>query len=524
MRRTTVYTALALVAGVACTEIPYEDTRPPLRTFAVQVSPSSPLGTRESPLPFPSAEPARVELTLEALDEQGALLADFNGAARITVVPGEVDATQRRVRFVDGRATTTAEFRFSYGETRIWVEDSGEDLATDCANGLDDDLDGVSDAADPDCQQPEGRLASARATLAVGLSPSMFFAEPRIHDVQSSPRCTTDSPLGGQNVTIDQGQSARLVVTGTTQSGLYVTDLSGPASGYNAVFLFTFSNPGGVKPGDRLCSIAGNVAEFIGNSQLNFPSFVNGDPTRGIAGEAQGVVPCRPNEPDLAGADAVPPPHVLTASDVTGENASPPADFYRVCGPGDTVIPGLDDPTDCAAARAALPADVRRSSPIDCARDNFAMEPWEHSLVAFENVTLGTRFEDCDTNGDGFIARDPGNAEGLCEEACTADPLCTVDVSLEKFGQFAAGVDCTPAPTASPDAAPTSGFVCAAKIFISTRDTLGKSGYDILQHKGERLARIVGHLRQTQPGAGVDTIWIVEPRAIEDFVSAVEAP
>ena len=38
------------------------------------------------------------------------------------------------------------------------------------------------------------------------------------------------------------------------------------------------------------------------------------------------------------------------------------------------------------------------------------------------------------------------------------------------------------------------------------------------------LARIVGHLRQTQPGAGIDTLWIVEPRAIEDFVPAVEAP
>ena len=59
---------------------------------------------------------------------------------------------------------------------------------------------------------------------------------------------------------------------------------------------------------------------------------------------------------------------------------------------------------------------------------------------------------------------------------------------------------------------------------MSTRDTLGKSGYDVMEHVGEDLAAVVGHLRQTQPGAGVDTIWIVEPRSPEDFVPVVEAP
>jgi hypothetical protein len=521
--------ALLLLGLLGCGETAYDEQRGPMRAFDVRIVEGTPLGTEAEPLPFPSAEPARIPLVLEARDADGKLLEAYNAAALLSVVPGRIDETGRRVKFVGGRAEVTAEFRFSYGPTRIWIEDAGEDFTLDCANGLDDDLDGVLDAADPDCQQPEGKRPEAKATLAVGLSAPLYFSVPRIRDLQYSPRCTTDSPLGGENLTIDQGESGRLIVTGTTQSGLYVTDLAGPEGGYNSVFLFTFSNPGGVKPGDRLCTIAGNVAEFIGNSQLNFPSFVNGNPERGTSVEGQSIVPCAPNASEVAGAAGLPTPHLLGPDDVTGKASQVPPDFYRVCGPGDTPIPGLDDATDCDAARSALPAEIRRQSPIDCARDNFAMEPWEHSLVTFQNVKLGTRFEVCDLNDDGSISRGGGNPEGVCDEECNADPLCTNALSLEQFGQFAAGLDCVPVDPAAPPVAgeapaPASGFRCAAKVYVSTRDTLGKSGYDVMEHVGEDLAAVVGHLRQTQPGAGVDTIWIVEPRSPEDFVPAVEAP
>jgi hypothetical protein len=515
-----------LVAG--CGERAYEETRPPLRAFRVAFTGDTARGTAADPLPFPSAVPARVTLALTA---GGKRLASYNGRAVVSVVPGEIDATQRRVQFVNGvpASPVTVELRFSYGETNVWVEDLGEDVLTECDNGLDDDGDGLKDLADPDCQRASSPV-SAKATLATGISDALFFAEPRIRDLQFSPRCTTDTPLGGQNVNIDTGT---LICTGTTQSGLYVTDLAGGPEGYNSVFLFTFSNPGGVKRGDRLCSIAGNAAEFIANTQLNFPSYQNARADRRAILEGQTYVPCNPPEPERTGEGAMPLPHVLTADDVNGTAAVVPPDFYRVCGLGDTPIEGLEDPTDCEAARQATRDIPREQQLIDCRRDNFAMEPWEHALVAIEDVTIGNRFENCDVNGDGSISRGEGDPEGACDEECGLDPLCTNLLSLEQYGQFAAGLGCTDAPPAAgadagpsdADAgagdAPAAAATCAAKVYISTRDTLGKSGYDVRKHEGEKLARIVGHLRQTQPGAGVQTIWVIEPRAPEDFVSGV---
>ncbi len=236
--------------------------------------------------------------------------------------------------------------------------------------------------------------------------------------------------------------------------------------------------------------------------------------------------------PERTGVDALPEPHVLTAEDILGTSAPwSPTTSIGCAGPGDTPIPGLMDPTDCAEASQATRNVPRNEQKIDCKRDNFAMEAWEHGLVAVENVTIGDRFANCDLNGDGRITRgaDDTLGEDACDKACGEDPLCTNLLSLEQYGQFAAGLDCVEAPPAGdadagvpdPSDAGTPAAQCAAKIYISTRDTLGKSGYDVKKHAGEKIARIVGHLRQTQPGAGIQTIWVIEPRSPEDFVSGV---
>lgn len=508
--------ALAAALLWACGEESYDPPAPQVRAFRVELTEDFPRGTPDDPLPFPSAIPARVPVKLTALGPDGAPFVGYQGVARLDVAPGVIPATGRRVRFVDGEAKATAEIRFAYGPTRIWVEDVGEDPAADCANEADDDGDGLADVRDPDCQKLPDAPAAARATLATGISETLHFAPPRIRDLQFSPRCTTDTPLGGENVTIDHGT---LIVTGTTQSGMYVTDLAGEPGGYNSVYLFTFSNPGDVRRGDRLCSIAGNAAEFIGNTQLNFPSFVNADTNRNGRIDEDDLVPCDLPRPDLGGPEAVPDPVVLTPAHVNGELGEVPAEFYLYCLPGDEPVPGLADPTDCQAARRgierALGRERARRSRVDCRRDNFAMEPWEHALVAFDDVTVSTRFEVCDTNGDERIDRSPGSPEGACEEDCNADPLCTIQLSLKQYGQFGAGLGCTGAGDA---------VTCAAKIYVATRDTLGGSGYDAQAHAGERYARVVGHLRQTQPGAGVETIWIVEPRFIEDFIRGEPQP
>ncbi len=520
---------IGLTLAFGCSHTDYDPGAPAVSAFQVEFATNAASGTEAEPLPFPSAVPAEVTITALAVDASGEVF-PYNGRARVSVVPGELVGGDR-VRFIDGLAwSATAgtcaagcaeaelcdeetdrclapglvvRWRFSFGETFVWVEDVGEDGKLDCHNDLDDDADGLVDGFDPDCN-PEAD--GPRATLATGISPPLYFARPRIRDLQFSPRCTTDTPLGGQNVNIATGS---LVVTGTTQSGMYVTDLEGPEGGYNSVYLFTFSNPGDVRRGDRLCSISGNAAEFIANTQLNFPSFVNADTNRNGKIDDGDLALCVLDDPERIGPDAVPEPVLLTPTDLLGEQRAPTEDFYLVCGPDGGVIPNLQDPADCQSVRGALSREDLRASPVDCARDNFLMEPHEHALVAFDDVTISTRFVVCDTNGDGRIDR-RGGSEGGCEEDCTDDPLCTVRLNLELFGQFAAGLGCS---SIDPP-------VCDGKIFVSTRDTLGGTGYDAEQHVGERYERVNGHLRQLQPGAGVPTTWILEPRFIEDFVTS----
>lgn len=525
---------LPLLLALGCSHESADQRPDQVAAFRVVLATNTPAGSPDEPLPFPSAIPARVTLTAVAVDVAGDPF-PYNGRATISVVPGEL-VTEQRVRFIDGVAwspTATAcsagcadadtcdadtgrcltrgievGWRFSFGQTHIWIEDNGEDSLADCHNELDDDLDGLVDGLDPDCL---GGAEGPRATLATGISQPLHFARPRIRDLQFSPRCNTDTPLGGQNVNISTGT---LVVTGTTQSGMYVTDLSGPEGGYNSVYLFTFSNPGDVRRGDRLCSISGNAAEFIANTQLNFPSFENADTNRNGEIDDGDLVPCELDEPERIGLAAVPEPKLLTPGDLASTERAPTDDFYLVCAPDGGPIEGLDDPSDCQSVLDALSFEELRRSPVDCARDNFVMEPYEHALVAFDDVTVSTRFVKCDLNDDGRIER-RGGQEDECEEDCQNDPLCTVRLNLEQFGQFAVGLGC---------ATVDEQVVCDGKIFVSTRDTLGGTGYDAEMHPGEHYSRVVGHLRQLQPGAGVPTTWILEPRFIEDFTSPEATP
>lgn len=461
---------MGALCAIACTNTPFEpENTGAVATFKVELA-NVAENSAESPLPFPSTTPATVDLIVEAVTADGTTLGSYNGAARIRVVPGSIVGGEDRIQLENGRGRVTVAFRYSFDKTRIWVEDVGEDVSSivECTDGLDNDADGLLDQFDPDCQQggiAEPGKPDQVATGATGISTEMYFAKPQIRDVQFSPQCTTDTPLGGQNVTIETGA---LIVTGTTQSGMYVTDLTGPEGGYNSLYLFTFSNPGDVKRGDRLCSIAGNAAEFIANSQLNFPSFVKVE-------ELGRMAVCDPALPDLKGEAGIPDPVVLTAADVAGTSdaaATPEGEFYRFCGEHNRELTGLDDWSDCMAARGTMERDEQRASPIDCARDNFAMEANEHALVAVENVVTSQRFVRCDLNDNGRIERGRGSAEGDCDRECADDPLCSVRLNVEGFGQFSAGIDCT-------DADPP---VCAGRVFVSANDTIGGSAFADMAH------------------------------------------
>ena len=175
------------------------------------------------------------------------------------------------VRLSDGRATgVRVTIAKAYGDARIWVEDlgfvPGTALGSACGNGLDDDDDGRVDyGEDPGCAFSNDDTETG-GSHAVGLSPALYYANPRIADVQGM---ASESPLLGRSVTIDGGE---MVVVRVSVDGLYVTDV-GETRGYDSLFAYNFNTPQGVRVCDRLIALAGIVGEFYGYTELGFPSW-----------------------------------------------------------------------------------------------------------------------------------------------------------------------------------------------------------------------------------------------------------
>ncbi|MBM4388113.1 MAG: hypothetical protein FJ088_10275, partial [Deltaproteobacteria bacterium] len=78
--------------------------------------------------------------------------------------------------------------------------------------------------------------------------------------------------------------------------------------------------------------------------------------------------------------------------------------------------------------------------------DNAKLEGFESALVQLKDVRLGSKFTNCDFNGDGDVDWRDFNtnecsAECQCGEACQKDPLCTELTQFNLYGQFAVALD-----------------------------------------------------------------------------------
>ena len=245
--------------------------------------PPGPLGFRVAlTAGDPGGPEARLPFTLAGvsytLDIEALPAAAFReGWVAIRVQPGDIlavnspGAIRSNIQLHGGRATgVTVTIAKAYGDTRIWVEDlgfvPGPSVGSACANGIDDDGDGFTDyGSDPGCAYSNDD-AESEGSHAVGLSPLLHFANPRIADVQGM---TSVPPLDGRSVTIDAGD---MVVTRVSVDGLYVTDIS-ETRGYNHMFAFNFNTPAGVRVCDKLTTLSGIVGEFYGYTELTFPSW-----------------------------------------------------------------------------------------------------------------------------------------------------------------------------------------------------------------------------------------------------------
>lgn len=239
--------------------------------FRVALTAGDP-GRPEARLPF-SLEGVTYTLDIEAMPVE----AFREGWVAIRSQPGDVlaveypGAIRGNVQLHGGRAAgvrvTVAKL---YGDARLWVEDlgfvPGPAVGAACRNGLDDDGDGRIDyGADPGCAYANDDTES-EGSHAVGLSPVLYYANPRIADVQG---LTSIPPLDGRSVQIDAGD---MIVTRVSVDGLYVTDIS-ETRGYNHLFAFNFNTPAGVRVCDKLRTLGGIVGEFYGYTELNYPSW-----------------------------------------------------------------------------------------------------------------------------------------------------------------------------------------------------------------------------------------------------------
>jgi hypothetical protein len=142
---------------------------------------------------------------------------------------------------------------------------------------------------------------------ATGSSPTIYFRNPFIADVQTppdinAPNASFCSPFNGKFIIVDHATNpaaGALVVSSVFGNAFAVTDTS--AGGYdkfNSMYLFAFGKPPDyIVPGKVLNSFSGNVSKFVGFTELNFPLYNASDDSTPLA--------------------ALPPPAVVTQADLT---------------------------------------------------------------------------------------------------------------------------------------------------------------------------------------------------------------
>ncbi|HYO69146.1 MAG TPA: hypothetical protein VEU33_24010 [Archangium sp.] len=424
--------------------------------------PASLRGTQDCRYVIPNGQ---VELLLDitALDKTGKAL-DFTGPVTFKVVPGDLaeDYSYAWTTLNRGRGTGKVRARNVYGEVRVWAVDEPMELRyTD--GGIRFYTDGG--LADPKQfpQEPD----SGR-TYAAGSSDTVYFQEPTLQSIQSPQgNDNRSSPFVGQFVTIGRAPESgsvqyqncpdrdlngdglpdpeapkpvTLLVTGTDPSGFFVTDLtacpvredvtsaaqvrvpepSGFLPGaFTSVFVYNYSFPEGLDPGDLLWTLSGSLQEFTSTTQLTFPSWTVRERVRELPPDQWNKY--------LA--------------------LSPPVELsLRHCGLSNELAPFITD-TTCGQNRR-----------------NLKLESLESGLVKLRRVRFPQVFKNCDYNGDGKVpmfcettvdgvwkwagcaipppAVDPDTEERQCSIDCTTSSgayqttRCSEKAQFNGFGQF----------------------------------------------------------------------------------------
>ncbi|GAC1352157.1 MAG: hypothetical protein NVSMB1_12220 [Polyangiales bacterium] len=316
-----------------------------------------------------------------------------------------IDVAAQNVHLVDGEAKgVVVKVIAAYGDTRIIAQNVGfvpaaPGKVAECADGEDNDRNGFADYPhDPGClflnDDSEGPFDPA-----YGVSSTIAYVFPRIQDVRGRKEDGNSSSSPYASLQVEMlGPDTQMIVTAVTSDGMYVTDVAetrgiptkkDPVTQLlipddtkvrteaNSIFVFNFNAPYGVRACDRLTRLAGNISEFFGFTEVGTPGWSN--------------------TPWLGQKDSGPCP-----------------------------LPAFFPVTDTVASSADQ------------------MEALESAMVSVKNPVIGTHFgsirppsgvpsdgaSNCDLNGDGIVGfskSKPGfrPEEKACNDACTADALCT---------------------------------------------------------------------------------------------------
>lgn len=390
------------------------------------------LGTPDQRLPLKSSDGFTVTAT--ALDRDGNAKKDFNGTASLRVTPGRLYDSRQLLQFKDGVAQGSVTIQNTFGKTLLWVE--------------------ARTTYGSDKKPIEG-------TYGTGVSPPIWYSSATFYDIQKVTTASDLDALPNSYISVSEdslspGKQMDIVVTAVFQDGFYATDLKSPADpdislphAFGHMYVYSYSFPEDLVPGDRLGVVTGTISEFSGDTQLTFPSW------------------SRKVRPDVS-------------LDELRKAIPPPVDLDRtMC----EAVPNTGSPQLCGVSKDNLTLESQESGPVILGRsiafrsadlcDPEAGVDWG-SVVKFRSflkqvpgmdASLWTdkriadvcplrsgapsQFLNCDINRDGkipFPSSSTGDCKGLetevlrleceCKSACDLDPSCAEQSNLRLYGQW----------------------------------------------------------------------------------------
>ena len=426
------------------------------------------LPTQAAPHPVDLARTEEVlSVDVVARRGDGSIDTTYSGFARVSLHPGTVvgidsDGAVGRNVLLHGGQALAQQIRVTgaHGPTRVWIEDLGyvpapPDKPPACANGIDDNGNGLIDyPGDPGCAFPNDDSEDG-GSYATGISGPVWFALPRLADVQGLGAAT---PYSEEQIEAMTDAPANVVVTRISTDGFYVSDTT-ETRGYGHLYAFNFSAPAGLRVCDRLTRLAGTPSEFYGFTELGFPSWETEfwDSTKG---------PCPVPEPFVIAPGAF--------SDVALEKYE--SGLVRV--KDQLVVAAKLGPGSPTGACLTPPASSTSGSTLPAT-----------------GCTFDPGATNCDLNGDGKIDYTTKNGpEANCSNNCDA----TLDCSewSQYLSQHTFRVRVGPDDTV-----------------LVRADTV--SGFDAPSMRGKALAAFTGTLRNFSGG---NLKWTIEARCTDDVV------